>query len=171
MANELDMIIARLQNVPDWNIHEVGPGGGSLAPWYQVASADVVNRLVVNEAKLHQQLAAVAAEVFHWARLAALARRVWEIRERELVIWRDLLAVDLLDPAEKGEKWKRPTEATVTATVHSMPEYAQFKREIERAEEAFNATQAVLEGFRAQLAVLKITVERAHDGSSPRMSV
>jgi hypothetical protein len=171
MGNELDQVIARLQNVPGWEIYQIPPGGGDPKPWYAVTGRDVVARLVIQDGRLSEQVSVVAAEIFHWSRLAATARRIWEIREREHRVWRDKMASEMLDPEGKPAGWKRPTEAAVTAAAHAHPLYCTYLQEVERAEEAYNATQAVVEGFRAQLAMLRVAVERVQAGAAPRLSV
>jgi cell division protein FtsB len=48
------------------------------------------------------------------------------------------------------------------------PEYAQGYAKIERAEEAYNATLAVVDGLRAKRDMLKNKVDRLHpDGADP----
>ncbi|MFA4944410.1 MAG: hypothetical protein WC789_06890 [Lentisphaeria bacterium] len=173
MANrsDLDAMIARLQSVPPWVIEQIHPGTGKLQPWFTVNPAEVVRCLVIQDDNLPTQVASVSAQIFHWARLAALARRAWEVREREYRIWRDRLTVSLMDPPEKPKEWKRPTEAQVTASVRVHPEYPEFYQRTEVAEEAYNATQGVLEAFRAQLSSLDLAVSRAQSGGAPRMSM
>ena len=168
--NDLDPIIARLQNLHPFNIYQVSPATGEVAPWFEVTGG-IVQDLVLRDDRLHEQVQTIAAQVMHWGRLAAQAKRVWEITERHYRIWRDRTVLTLLDPATKPADWKKPTEKQVDGTIRILPEYTTHYQEQERAEEAYNAAMAILDGFRAKRDMIKAAVQRATEGSAPRLAV
>jgi hypothetical protein len=168
----LDQFIARLSNLNPFNIYAIHPDG-SVRPWYDVTGA-IVKDLVVDEVALGQQVQTIAAQVMHWGRLAAQAKRVWEIEERGYRQWRDRQILELIEPPadpERAKGWKKPTEIVIEATYRTDPEYAAWNQKIERAEEAFNACLAVQDGFRAKRDMLMRYVTKHRDDSQPHLSV
>jgi hypothetical protein len=165
----LDQTIARLQNLAPFNIYQVTQKGNA-APWYNVTGG-IVKDLVLYEDKLAEQVQTISAQIMHWGRLAAQAKRVWEITERQYRIWRDRTTLTLLDPMTKPDGWKKPTKDQCDATIRTQPEYVQHYTNQERAEEAYNAAMAVLDGFRAKRDMIKEAVMRATEGSAARLAV
>lgn len=165
----LDQAIARLQNLPTFNIYKINPDG-SIGPWFEVTGG-VVADLVLREDRLTEQVQVIGAQIMHWGRLVSQAKRVWEITERQYRIWRDRVALTMLDPGTKPKDWKKPTQAQVDATIRARTEYNQHYIAQERAEEAYNASLAILDGFRAKRDMLKGAVVRAVENAAPRMSV
>lgn len=163
--NLLDQYVQRLQNIEPFDIYAVRPDG-TVAPWYTV-TGDIARDIVIREDALAAQVEAVAAQVMHWGRHAALAKRVWEIEEREYRVWKAQRYLETLKNAEG----KKPTEAFIEATYRTHPEYGPRATRVERAEEAFNAAQAILEAFKAKRDMLKAAVVRAHENGQPRLSV
>lgn len=169
MDNALDAIVARLQNMHPWNIQQVSKEG-EPEDWFPVTGG-IVHELVIKEANLLAEVQAISAQIMHWGRLAAQAKRVWEIRERQYRVWRDGLALALIDPTGKPRAWKKPTQAQVDQTIRTMPEYTEHYNRIETAEEAFNATQAVLDGFRAKRDMMRAAIIRRNENSAPTLGV
>lgn len=166
---DLDPIVARLQNLQSFDIYQVNPDG-TTAPWFEVSGA-IVQDLVISDEGLAEQVQTIAAHIMHWGRMAAQAKRVWEIAEREYRMWRDRTVLVMLAPATKPDGWKKPTAQQVDATIRTLPEYAQHYQAQERAEEAYNGAMAVLDGFRAKRDMIKVAVLRATDGMSARLAV
>ena len=54
MSTALDTIIARLQNMAPFNVHEVLPDGDTR-PWFEVSSA-IVRDLVITEHNILEQV-------------------------------------------------------------------------------------------------------------------
>jgi hypothetical protein len=162
----LDAIVNRLANVQPFNIHAIDDAKDTHQPWYQV-TGQIAKELVISEAMIEEQVQSISAQIQHWGRLEAQARRVWQMVDRKYRIWRDTMKVKLLTP-DGTKDWKKPTEAGLEAAVRADPEYPKWYAEIERAEEAFNATHAVLDGWRCKQDMLKIAVWRRKEDSAPR---
>ena len=149
MDNLLDQYIARFQNIPSFNIHALAEDGMKAVPWYEV-TPEIVRDLVINELTIPAQVDTIAAEIQKWGRLAALAKRIWELEERAYRAWRSEFMLRTLDPKGKPEGWKKPTNEAAEAMYRVDPEYAKYQVHAERAEEAYNATEALLQDFRAK---------------------
>jgi len=176
MSTLLDQYISRLSNLTSFNIHSVDETSDTVNPWYEVTGKNVVNDLVIFEATLQEQVQAISAQVMHWGRLSAQCRRVLAVVERQYRHWREILSASLyVKPADWDEEadgvWKRPTGAQVEAAYRSHPDYTLWQKRIERAEEAYNAAEAVLDGFRCKRDMLKSAVYRRREESAPRLSV
>lgn len=169
MATKLDETIARLQNIHPFNVYQVTKTG-ETEPWYQVTGG-IVKDLVLNEDNLAEQVQTISAQIMHWGRLVGQCKRVWEIAERQYRIWRDTTALGMLEPATKPKGWKKPTGAQVDSTIRTQPEYVAHYTAMERAEEAYNAAVAVLDGFRAKRDMIKAAVLKATESSAARLGV
>ena len=168
MATKLDETIARLQNLAAFNIYAVMPDG-TTQPWFEVTGG-IVKDLVLKEDTLAEQVQVIAAQIMHWGRLVGQCKRVWEIAERHYRVWRDTTSLAMLDPVTKPDKWKKPTGVQVDATIRTQPEYVTHYTAMERAEEAYNAALAVLDGFRAKRDMIKAAVMRATENSAARLA-
>jgi hypothetical protein len=170
MDNTLDAYIARFQNIPSINIHAVADEGQNAVPWYEVQMQTVVADLVVNELTIPSQLSVVTAEIQKWGRFSALTKRVWELEERRYRAWRSEFYLKAIDATDKPKEWKKPTEAVVEAMYRTQPEYHRLQARVERAEEAFNTAEGVLQAFRAKKDVLIALKKKYHeDGASPSL--
>lgn len=168
----LDQFITRLSNLNPFNVYAVHPGG-EVKPWYEVTGA-IVKDLVIDEVQLGIQVQTIAAQITHWGRLAAQAKRVWEIEEREYRRWRDSVVLEMVEPPanpEDAKGWKKPTETIIEATYRTRPEYVQWNQRTERAEEAYNAALAVQDGFKAKRDMLMRYVARYRDETQPHLTV
>ncbi len=170
MQYQLDAIIARLQAMPAFNIHSVDAETAAHRPWWNVTSG-IVQDLVVREEYLRDQVQALPAQIAFWGRMTALTRRVWEIEEREYRHWRDGEVLKLSTPPKDDPKWKKPTEKTIEATYRSHREYKKWSIRVERAEEAFNSAQAILDGFKAKRDMLRIAAMSSRDGTQSDLRV
>lgn len=173
MSEVLHEYLARLQVVPDFDVLAVGPDGNPV-PWYHVPVGAVVGDLALQAGRLREQVALVGSQIAHWGRLAALTRRVWQIRERELRTWEARKTLELLDPPSDPElvkTWKKPTVDQCKATYRVDVEYVQLYSEVERAEEAHNAASAFLEAFKAQKDVMRAHVRRSSAEAEPHLEV
>ena len=166
MDNLLDQYIARFQNIPSFNIHAVAEDGLKSVPWYEV-TPEIVRDLVVNELAIPLQVETIAAEIQKWGRLAALAKRIWEMEERRYRAWRSAFMLKALDPTGKEAGWKKPTTDAIEASYRVALAYAEHQVEVERAEEAYNATESLLQAFRAKKDMLMRFAPRYHDQGVP----
>jgi hypothetical protein len=166
MDNLLDQYIARFQNIPSFNIHALAGDGMKSVPWYEVTPA-IINDLIVNELTIPAQVATIAAEIQKWGRLAALAKRIWELEERGYRAWRSEFMLQEFNPEGKPTGWKKPSTDTVEAMYRVSPEYAAWQIRVERAEEAYNATEALLQAFRAKKDMLMRFAPRYHEQGVP----
>jgi len=161
----LDVIVARLQNIQPFNIYAVNPDG-SVVPWYEVTGAQLIPDLIVQESNLLEQVQIISARVMHWGRLVAQAKRVWQIEERIYRRWRDKFFLDAIKVSESDGK-KKPTDKQIEAEYRNSPEYVVLYSNTERAEEAYNACLAVLDGFKMKKEALRIAAyRRQEDGAS-----
>jgi len=166
MDNLLDQYIARFQNIPSFNIHALAEDGMKAVPWYEV-TPEIVRDLVINELAIPLQVDVIAAEIQKWGRLAALAKRVWELEERSYRAWRSEFMLRTLDPKGKPEGWKKPANEAAESMYRVDPDYAKYQVRVERAEEAYNATEALLQAFRAKKDMLMRFAPRYHDQGVP----
>lgn len=169
----LDAITNKLANIQPFNIYAIDESADEAKPWYQVTGA-IAKELVISEALLEEQVQSIPAQIQHWGRLEAQARRVWSMVDRKYRIWRDTKKIELLTPpidSKAAKEWKKPTEAALEAGYRADRQYPVWQKAIERAEEAFNAAHAVLEGWRCKQEMLKIAVWRRKDEGAPRQSL
>ena len=175
MSTLLDHYIQRFQNLPSFNIYAVMADGMSAVPWMEVQGQDIARELIFDEMNTVVQTDTISADIQKWGRLESQARRVWEMAERELLRWKSQFILDMTSSPGEGEEklgWgttakgepKAPTVEGVKTLYRVNPEYHHLNRDIERAEEAFNATHSVLEGFRAKKDMMARFAKRYRDG-------
>ena len=142
----------------------------------------VVNDLALHDQNVGVQVQAIAAQVAHWARLAAQAKRVWEIEERDYRIWRSGREVFYhTEPDEGQEKrgWartktgapKKPANDMIDSLIRTEPAYREWQNRIERAEEACTSAEGILEAFKAKRDMIRTVVWRNRDTGQPELSV
>lgn len=165
----LDVIIARLQSLISFNLYQVN-ADGSVSPWYEVSGANVIPDLVIREDTILEQVQTIAARIAHWGRLTAQAKRIWQIEDRNYRRWRDSFILEVLQASEK-EGGKKPTDKTIEAMYRNNPTYSVLYDKVERAEEAYNAAQAILDGYRAKKDALKMSVYRVNEGDSSVLAI
>jgi hypothetical protein len=153
MENIVDAYLSRLQNIPPFDLQTLDDQG-NVIPWYRV-DGSVMRDLVVQELNFETHAAVLPMKIFHWGRLAARARRVWEVREREYRTWRDALILKCIDAGDK-----KPTQKELDAQVRTHPMYGNLYARIEAAEEATNAAEAIVTALKAQKEVLRIVARR-----------
>ncbi len=152
----LDAIIHALQNLPTFNIFAITDEvTGETAPWYEVNGPDIADELVIRESRLAQDIMLVSVRIMEWGRLSARAQRIWEIEQRRERKWKANL---IAGKVAAGEKL---TEKAMEAIYRAEPKYDEWKSRVVRAAEAVNASQAVLDGFRAKKEMLKAAVRPA----------
>lgn len=170
MYETLDGIVARLVNTPPWNINKFDEATREVAKFYEV-TGEIVHDLVIKDGNLQEQVQAVSAQIMHWGRWAAQAKKIWEVMEHKYRIWRDGKALELVDPKGKPKDWKKPTQAQVDQHIRTDPEYETWYIAQETAEEAYNATTAVYEGFKAKKEMMRAAIVRKNENSAPTLSV
>lgn len=163
----LDAIIDRLQRIHSFNIHAVQEDG-SVAPWWEVTGASVVPELIVTEADIMEQVQTISARIMHWGRMVAQCKRVCDIEERGYRAWRSQFFLNLLVEVGDG---KKPTDKIMEAQMRVTPEYAEWYERTERAEEAYNTANAVLDGFRAKKEMLRLAVYRRNEDGAAILSI
>lgn len=160
----------RLASIHPVNIWEVDEATGDGRPWYLV-DGSVAHQLVIREVDLVEQVQLIAAQIMHWGRLAAQAKRVWEVEERNYRIWRDGAILRLSEPPAGDEKKKGMPQWQAEAAMRADPIYRMHQVRLERAEEAFNVAQSILEGFQAKKEMMKSSVIRSKEDGAPRLSI
>ena len=154
MDNLLDAYLARFQNLPNFEIRSISPDGMFTNNWF-VVTGDVVKELVINELNIPVQVSTVTGDIQKWGRLTALAKRVWEVEERCYRTWRSAFWLKAISGEAKPKDWKKPSADTIECMYRVEPEYQQYQIRIERAEEAYNATESILQAFRAKKDMLQ----------------
>ena len=165
----LDKIVFRLQNMHPFNIYQVTEEGDAK-PWWEVTGAEIVPQVVLNENDLTEQVQTISAQIMHWGRLVSQCKRVWEIEERKYRIWRDSYSLELLKAGEE-DKTKKMTKEVRDMTVRQHPEYTAYYIKTERAEEAYNAASAILDGFRAKKDAIKAAVYRSNESGAAILKI
>jgi hypothetical protein len=160
----------RLATIHPVNIWEVDEATGDARPWYLV-DGSIAHQVVIREVELQEQVQLISGQIMHWGRLAAQAKRVWEIEERNYRIWRDGTLLKFVGEAGEGEKKKSPPQWQAEAMLRADPLYRVHQVRLERAEEAYNVAHAILEGFMAKKEMMKSAVIRAKEDGAPRLSV
>lgn len=168
--SKLDMYIQLLHGMPSWNIHAVDQTG-TVSPWYDVSTENVINDLVLKEHDLLLQVQTVAAQIAHWGRLKALAFRIWQMEDRARRTWKAAQFLTLYAPESPPTGWKKPSKEVVTSEIRLHPDYAVYYTRVERAEEAYNATDAVLSAFRAKKDLLKEYVLKQQNDKAPQLDI
>ena len=147
---DLDAIVSRLQVLPSFGISGVS-ATGQIEFSFNIEMGIVVQELL-SQMDVMTQAQLIPAQITNWGRLAAQAKRIWEISEREYRIWRDTLYVELATPPEGG---KKPTEKLIDSTIRKHPEYAFHYTRMETYEEVYNSCTAILDGWRAKKDMFK----------------
>ncbi|UCF48605.1 MAG: hypothetical protein JSU89_15800 [Myxococcales bacterium] len=146
---DMDAYVSRLQNMPSWNIHSLDNEGSTTFPWFQVPH-DIWRALVINELNAQAEAMTIGAEIQKWGRLTALARRIWQVEERGYRSWRSAFLLDAMNPDGKPDGWKKPTKDQVESAYRVDPDYKLWQVRIERAEEAYHATECMVDALRAK---------------------
>lgn len=169
----LDAIVQALQNLPGFNIYAIDNVGVPV-PWLEATGTDIAEELIIRESTLAIQVQSISVKIYEWGRLAARAQRIWEIEQRRERKWKaQLLKTTMAEDAAKPEKERAKwTEKLQEALYRDHLEYEIWKERVERAAEAVNASQAVLEGFRAKARMLEKAIRPAHEaGINPSLVV
>ena len=166
MDNVLDSYIARFQNIPSFNIYSLAKDGMSATPWYEV-NHEIAKHLVIDELTIPVQVNTIAGDIQQWGRLSALAKRVWELEERNYRIWRSGFLLEAVNPEGKPKEWKKPSADAIEAMYRMVPEYKIYQVKVERAEEAYNATEAILQAFRAKKDMLMRFAQKYREDGMP----
>lgn len=160
-----DLIIKRLQAITPFNIYQVNEDG-TVEPWYEVTSDQLMNDLVLADRDILTQVQTVANQVAHWGRLEAQCKRVWDIAEREYRTWRDGMYLQFLRGAEK-----KTTQKEIDAMIRTHPSYSLYYNRIERAEEAYNAATAVYKAWSVKKEMIGKAVYRQKDELGGKLSI
>lgn len=162
----LDQYVARFENMPKFTIQAFNEAGTEATDWYEIIPKAIVADLVINEMNVGTQAQTITAEIQKWGRFVSLTRRVWELRERQYRVWRSQFYLDAIDKADK-----KPSDKIIEAQYRVDPEYAVKQIAVERAEEAFNATQAIYDAFKAKRDMLRVFSYRNGDTGAAQFAV
>ena len=161
----LDQYVQRLQNIDPFHISSI-TDEGKVAPWYDV-TGEIVGEVVVKQGDLETQIRAVPGQIAQWGRLHAQACRVAQIEERKFVVWKAQQYLAGIEAA--GDK--KPSDKILEAKYRVLPEYDVLRNISEKAEEAANATYAILEAFKAKRDALSRFARSARDQNGPTFVV
>jgi len=160
----MDAIIQRLQNIASFNIYQINTDG-TCQPWYNVTGKEVVDNLLLSDSDLRGQVQTVNGRIAYWGRLASQAKRVLEIKEREYRIWKATIYLHYRNDGEKH------TEKELDALIRTSPGYVDSYQQIERAEEAYNSTLAVVDAWKSKLQVMKMAIYRQNTEDGSQLSL
>ena len=170
MYETVESILARLLNFAPWNVYRFNTITKECEPHLEIASG-VLYDVVIQEGNLREQVQTVSGQIAHWGRLLAQCERVWQATEHKYRVWRDGKSLDLTNPEDKPDDWKKPTQGQVDRLIRVDPEYTEWYIKQERAQEAYNATKAVYEAFKAKKDMLKAALIRSKEDSSPTWGI
>lgn len=167
---ELEQVVARLKNSPPWVIYSANEHTDSLDPTYTISS-DVIDSLIIKEANLKDQIDIISCQIQYWGRLEAMARRAMVISDRMYRCWKSKKILSYINHDPSDKSWKKPTDTVMEAMYRNDLEYNLYQIQMEKNEEAYNATHMVLEGFKAKREMLKLAVNQNYDASSEKQSI
>jgi len=167
---ELEQIIARLKNTPPFLINGINELTDTLEPAYTISSS-VIDDLIVTEADLDTQISIISGQIQEWGRLRAMAQRAMVVAARHYRQWKGRKILEYITPNPADKAWKKPTEAVQEAMYRTDREYVLYQIVMERTEESYNASNMVLEGFKAKLEMLKVAAKRTFDLGMARQAV
>ena len=164
----LNAAIQRYQTIEPIEIKAIDPTTGTLAQGI-VVDGNIVHDLTIYDHTLREQVTLVATQIMYWHAMRARAKRVWQIAEREYAVWKAQQRYSVL-----GEKHPKTDKAYTIAQADDAyrihPEYNAMNVAVERAEEAYNLCDGLVDAFNAKQRVLNGDVFRAKDGSLQRSS-
>jgi len=159
-----DAIVQRLQNIAPFNIHKINEDG-TTEPWFKITGPLIIKDLIVAEDALAEQLQTVSGRIAYWGRLVAQTKRVWDIKSREYRVWRSTMYLMYRNDGEKH------TEKELDSLIRTQPAYPILYAAVETAEEAYNATLAILNGWKSKQKVMESTVFRRNTEDGPVLSI
>lgn len=164
-----DSYAAALSGIPHVDLYVPEDGGHDLRFWMRIPIGPVVDRLLVLDSRLRFDVDHISAEVMHWGRLSAVARRAWTARERQYRVWKAEQELAIRKLAKKeGEK---VTEGLIEAKYRTAPDYNAVCSKVEESQETFEAIDAIYRAFKSKVDVLMGEVRRVPDGSLQRLSL
>ncbi len=169
----LEQIVGRLSNLPPFTVHKFDDTTNEIAPFMNVTQG-IVQELVINEVNLQEQVQAISAQIQYWARLVSIARRTVVVLQRNYRQWQAYKYIQAVTPPQdekESKAFKKPTEEGIKALYRVDPEYIIHQTKIENAEETLSSCEGILEGFRAKLQSMKLSIQRNRDDGMPRLSV
>lgn len=158
MKTAADEAIHRLQNMAPFTLFTI-LDDGSITEWWTPSPSELAELVVLREDRLHQDIVQIGVHIMEWSRIAAQAQRVWEIQTRVLRTWKAQQMVEGKEKDAKAPQW------LLEEQYRQKPKYDELSESIERAAEASNAANAVLEGLRAKKDMLRMFVRRTQDGN------
>lgn len=157
MSSLYDQSVHRLQNMTPFNVQKLGPNGPE--DWWEVHPKDLVGIVIVHPAGLLADVQQAGVQQMEWARHVAQTQRVWEIHERILRTWK---AGQVVKGKEADPK---AAISFLEAQYRTDPHYAVLAQNVERAAEAHNCAQAVLDAVKLKAQMLRTFVRRGRDGN------
>ncbi len=154
--DDFDARVARLQHLEPFTVQRLN-AAGVPEDWFAVTGA-IVAELVISPVRYEEQLALVSAQVGYWSRVSAQARRVLAVRERAYRAWQAAQYNAALTP--DGDGWRKPTEKAIESGYRQHPDYPRYNEAIERAREAVEAVDGIVEAFKTQRVALRAVGER-----------
>lgn len=146
----LDTYVSRFQNMEPFDIYTIDSQGVPTAiGGRHVTGPEIVAQLVWHDAEDAVQSRLVAGQILEWGRLAAQANRIWQIEERRYRTWKAQQFLEGIEAAEKVGQ-KKPSDKILEANYRTHEDYTAVKSRCERAEEAWAATDMIVNAFRAK---------------------
>jgi hypothetical protein len=173
MTDTLTKHIQKMQKgVSSFRVQGIDEDKRELTDGQLVEMAQVINECVIHIDGEEDQRRLVSGQVATWGWIAARAQRVYERTEALYRRWREGEFWKAKQPPEDPEaakKWKKPTDKEAEATYRLHPEYEAWQFKIERAREAWNQCEAIVEGFKAKKDVMRRTQRRMDADEAPNL--
>ncbi len=156
--NQADQHIHRLQNLAPFTIQKLN-AEGEPEDWWTVEPASLVGMVILNPTTLHQSILDMGVYIMEWSRHVARAQRIWEIHERRRTVWKAAQLVEGKEKDPKAPQWM------LEAAYRQHPDYERLSANVDRAAEAHNCAQAVVDALKAKRDMMRSFVRRGHDGN------
>lgn len=156
--NLFDTLVHRLQNMEPFTIQKLGPDKVPV-DWFTVEPSQLVSLVMLHPANIYADIQQIGVQILEWSRYVSQCQRMWEIHERRLRVYKAAYVV-------KGKETDpKVAIALLEQGYRSTPEYAELSEAVERASDAYNSVQGVLEALKTKRDMLKTFVRRGRDGN------
>ena len=159
--NYYDAAVQRLQNLQLFHLERLEEG--RPVPGHDVHPSAIAPLLVINTYSVPEDISTVAIVQMEWGQHVATAQRVWEIHERMLRAWKAKRTLELKDAKGEDGKPLKLSQAAIEATYRLEPDYARYNEAVERAAEAHQRAQAVLDAVKAKVQMLRQFAQNLKD--------
>lgn len=159
-----DALVHRLQNIPSFNIHCINPDG-TTSSWWEVTGDYIMKEVLIDENKLQEEVQCISGKIAHWGRYLSQCQRVSDIKKREYRIWKATKYVSFRSDGEKR------TEKEIDSLIRIDSMYSQMYKEQERADEAHNSIQLIVDALLCKKSIIEKMVYRKNREDGAPLSI